>query len=202
MEGDRNNHASRLRTGIFADCFVYMHIVWVYVEGDNHILSLIQMAVGRIFPYVMCEAPTRQLLKEHVRILILLWVTTPVFDCTDAANFAILSSGILSDPFLIFIATSLGFNWQLVMLQLGLKQERVEQIQMDHPRSYNQILNALQDWREAPANINSSDMTAGGDGESNEHRKLRQLLSVLNSMDRQDLVDSICERFHVSVDDR
>ena len=117
---------------------------------------------------------------------------------------------MLSEAGLAFIATRLGFEWTLLALQLGVRQEKVEQVQMSMRNAYQQILEVLKFWRDLPAASDhppshrpgsDGEGDAGGDGRGVD--KIRQLLRVLrqDGIDKHDLVQEISDKFHITLDD-
>lgn len=114
---------------------------------------------------------------------------------------------MLSDTGLMFIASRLGFDWIRIVTQLGLRNERVQQIQMTHQDIYQQIFTGLQDWRDQNSNNNNNNTIGGaiGDGEnldSGQRKKIQDLLTVLSSdgIERMDLVQEIEAKYCVSLE--
>ena len=65
------------------------------------------------------------------------------------AFLSIMTSDILSNAGLMYVAAQLGSEWNLVISHLGLKQAEIDQIRMDNPyNTINQINIALQRWRD------------------------------------------------------
>ncbi|XP_062587393.1 malignant fibrous histiocytoma-amplified sequence 1 homolog [Saccostrea cucullata] len=97
-------------------------------------------------------------------------------------------SGILTDLGLMYVAAKLGFDWTLVVSNLGLKQAEIEQIQMDNPyKVIHMISIALQRWRDRQ------------DGQSDEVL-LQQLFSALENCNRRDLVDELRQKYNIQED--
>lgn len=130
-------------------------------------------------------------------------------DCSDeGCNYA---AGLLSEAGLAFIATRLGFEWTLVALQLGVRQEKVEQVQMSLRNTYQQILEVLRFWRDLPviSSLKSSDLQEDGGGDANRSEegkaleKIHQLLQTLqqDGIDKNQLVQEIKDRFHIELDE-
>ena len=95
---------------------------------------------------------------------------------------------------LAFVATRLGFEWTLVARELGVRQEKVEQIQMDHNQNtYHQILLCLQHWRDLPSNN-------GGAGDPGPV-KIQQLVDTLRNdrIEKVDLVEELVSRFNLEI---
>ena len=96
-----------------------------------------------------------------------------------------MTSGILSDDGLMYIAARLGAEWTLVVSHLGLKQAEIEQIQLDNPyKTINQTRIALQRWRDRQEG--RADTTLQ-----------QQLFSALKSCDRMDLLEEVQERYNI-----
>ncbi|CAG5119224.1 unnamed protein product [Candidula unifasciata] len=92
----------------------------------------------------------------------------------------------LSDKGLNFIASNLGRNWTAVLLQLGVSQSLIEQLQISHQHDvHQQIMSALKRWRET-----DSDTTSPDD-------KLNSLFEVLTSesIGHIELVEKFKEHF-------
>ncbi|XP_061183922.1 ankyrin-3-like [Saccostrea echinata] len=88
----------------------------------------------------------------------------------------------------MYVAAKLGFDWTLVVSNLGLKQAEIEQIQMDNPyKVINMISIALQRWRDRQ------------DGQSDEV-PLQQLFSALKNCNRMDLVDELQQKYNIPED--
>ena len=97
-----------------------------------------------------------------------------------------MTSGILSDFGLMYVAARLGAEWTLVVSHLGLKQAEIEQIQQDNPyKTINQTSIALQLWRDRQDGL--ADTTL-----------LQQLFSALKSCDRTDLLEEIQEKYNMA----
>lgn len=97
-----------------------------------------------------------------------------------------MTSGILSDFGLMYVAARLGAEWTLVVSHLGLKQAEIEQIQLDNPyKTINQTSIALQRWRDRQEG--RADTTL-----------LQQLFSALKSCDRKDLLDEVQEKYNIA----
>lgn len=115
------------------------------------------------------------------------------YDLTDGPD-------LLSDVGLAFIATRLGFEWQTLVLHLGLLQATVEQIIMNHPNTYHRILSALQYWRDhAPANNNNNNHHQGAGDQGGPTNKIQQLLNALiqDGIEKFELAEEIRNRFQI-----
>ena len=96
-----------------------------------------------------------------------------------------MTSGILSDDGLMYIAARLGAEWTLVVSHLGLKQVEIEQIQLDNPyKTINQTSIALQRWRDRQEGLKDTTLQ-------------QQLFSALKSCDRTDLLEEVQERYNI-----
>ena len=120
----------------------------------------------------------------------------------------LFATGLLTEAGLAFVATRLGFEWTLLAIQLGLQQEKVEQIQMSMRNAYQQILEALRVWRDLPITNNNNTLYTqeDGGGESGgvsdrEVAKIRQLLQALrqDGIEKFKLVEEITDKFHLQV---
>ena len=99
---------------------------------------------------------------------------------------SVMTSGIMSDVGLMYVAARLGAEWTLVVSHLGLNQAEIEQIQLDNPyKTINQTSIALQRWRDRQEG--RADTTL-----------LQQLFSALKSCDRSDLLEELQEKYNIA----
>lgn len=122
------------------------------------------------------------------------------------------AAGLLSEAGLAFIATRLGFEWTLLAVQLGVRQEKLEQVQMSMQANvYQQILEVLRFWRDLPIihSRNPIDLQEDGGGDAGKTgngkmlEKIYQLLRALrqDGIEKFELVEEIMEKFHIEMDE-
>ncbi|KAK7113399.1 malignant fibrous histiocytoma-amplified sequence 1 homolog [Littorina saxatilis] len=114
--------------------------------------------------------------------------------------------GLLSEAGLAFIAARLGFEWILLALQLGVRQETVEQIQMSPRPVVYQIIEVLRHWRDLPDNNTHRHQDGGGDNagvqREREVDKIRKLLQTLrqDGIEKFELVEEISQRYQIDLE--
>ncbi|XP_050418496.1 malignant fibrous histiocytoma-amplified sequence 1 homolog [Patella vulgata] len=122
-------------------------------------------------------------LQKHMKAATEFLMSSLTLDDVDGMS---CKSVLLSEAGLAFIASDLGFNWSLVMGQLGIAQSHIEVIQLDNPnQTYKQILNCLRKWKDSSNNSDDD--------------KIEELLRVLGSdeIGRMDIVEKIRDKFQL-----